>query len=212
MTRKVFFFVSLLLACALLFSCARSAPAPAKEALAPAAEPLPLLPSSETLPPQGNVYLGSEAFRKAIEALKLEFTDHSYWNHDEGGDPLGTTAVPCDHTQSGIARCNRYESVSTRALGTGYGMQCAGFAGLLSDRVFGTDAPARLFEDYDALRPGDQARIENDTHSVFILEKTDDYCIVAECNAAMNNCRIDWGRKIPRDEMQGVYITRDVVL
>ncbi len=86
--------------------------------------------------------------------------------------------------------------------------QCWGFASYLSDYIFGSDAAAERFYNYDSLRVGDQARIQGDSHTVFILEKTDDYVIVAECNADYETCMISWGRKIMREDLQGYYITR----
>ena len=74
--------------------------------------------------------------------------------------------------------------------------------------IFGSDAAAERFYNYDSLRVGDQARIQGDSHTVFILEKTDDYVIVAECNADYETCMISWGRKIMREDLQGYYITR----
>ena len=79
---------------------------------------------------------------------------------------------------------------------------------MLSDRIFGKDAPAKVFYNYDDIRLGDQARINNNSHTVFIIEKTDDYVIVAECNADYKTCIINWGRKIYRKNLNGFYITR----
>ena len=149
-------------------------------------------------------------FQETTDSLQKEFPDGSYWNHiGKSADYLGVTDHACNHRDTGPVYCNRYDCNSTRACGWGYGTQCAGFAGLLSDRVFGVDAPVKKFYSYDELRPGDQARINGDMHSVFILEKTDEYVTVAECNAGgMNTCQISWGRQIPRSQMGGFYLTR----
>lgn len=83
----------------------------------------------------------------------------------------------------------------------GYG--CAGFAFLLSDAAFG-NLPARFIDsfDWDNFRVGDILRINNDTHSVIILEKHDDYVIVAEGNY---NSSIHWGRKITKASLQNGF-------
>lgn len=83
----------------------------------------------------------------------------------------------------------------------GYG--CAGFAFLLSDAAFG-NLPARYIDsfDWDNLRVGDILRINNDTHSVIILKKHDDYVIVAEGNY---NDSIHWGRKITKANLQNGF-------
>jgi hypothetical protein len=147
-------------------------------------------------------------FNRKIEQLQQEFPKGSYWNHIGASyDENSVTTTPCNHG-AGIYRCNIYNSKSTIACGLSIGGQCAGFASMLSDRIFGKDAPVRIFYNYDDIRVGDQARIDNNGHTVFIIEKTDDYVIVAECNADYNSCVINWGRKIPRSKLNGYYITR----
>lgn len=63
----------------------------------------------------------------------------------------------------------------------GYG--CAGFAFLLSDAAFG-ELPARKIDDVrlENVRVGDILRINGNTHSVIVLEKTSDGVVVAEGN------------------------------
>ena len=80
----------------------------------------------------------------------------------------------------------------------GYG--CMGFAFILSDEAFG-DLPARQISDidYDSLQVGDILRINNDSHSVVILEKYDDHVVLAEGNF---NSAIHWGREISREAVE----------
>lgn len=149
-----------------------------------------------------------EAFNYQIVQLQKEFPKGKYWNHIENSyTESSVTTTPCNH-KAGVYRCNIYNSVSTRACGFQIGGQCAGFASMLSDRIFGKDAPVRIFYNYDDIRVGDQARIDNNGHTVFIIEKTDDYVVVAECNADYKTCIINWGRKIPRSRLKGFYLTR----
>lgn len=212
---------ALLVFCALLLaSCGKEkSPAPVIDAEPVILEmPTPKEPETEPQAPVETEEVApkpySEGWKKWFDAqteqLQEEFPDGRYWNHvGHDADYLGVTQTACNHRATGPVFCNRYDCASTRACGWGYGTQCAGFAGMLSDRVFGADAPVKIFYDYDAIRPGDQARINGDVHSVFILEKTDDYVVVAECNAGgMNNCLISWGRVIPRAQMDGFYLTR----
>ena len=72
------------------------------------------------------------------------------------------------------------------------GWGCAAFALILSDAAFG-DAPARMHKDFSKIRVGDVLRINNDTHSVVVLEVKNDSVIVAEGNY---NSSIHWGREI----------------
>lgn len=61
----------------------------------------------------------------------------------------------------------------------GYG--CAGFAFLLSDTAFG-DLSAKKYTDYTKIRVGDIIRMDDDTHSVIVLEVHPDKVVVAEGN------------------------------
>ncbi len=63
--------------------------------------------------------------------------------------------------------------------GGGYG--CAGFSFMLSDAAFGS-LPARQLNTFGAVYPGDILRINNDSHSVIILEVTDTGVVIAEGN------------------------------
>ena len=84
----------------------------------------------------------------------------------------------------------------------GYG--CAGFAFMLSDQAFG-DLRARMHYDFTNIRVGDILRVDNNTHSVIVLEVVSDGVIVAEGNY---NSSIHWGRKISTEELQatGTYV------
>lgn len=150
-------------------------------------------------------------FNKKIIELQVIFPNNMYWNHMNGkpsnpyenNNIYSVTDIPCNHNEYGERYCNAYYGKSDDVYPyEATSVQCRGFASLLSDLVFGEDAPVRVFEDYDELRIGDQARIDGDYHSVFIIDKTDEYVIVAECNEDLKSCKISWGRKIMRDDMQ----------
>lgn len=79
----------------------------------------------------------------------------------------------------------------------GYG--CAGFAFAVSDAAFG-DAPAVMHTDYSNVKVGDILRLDNDTHSVIVLEVKADSVVVAEGNY---NGSIHWGREIPKSKIMG---------
>lgn len=79
----------------------------------------------------------------------------------------------------------------------GYG--CAGFAFALSDAAFG-DAKAVIHTDYDNVRVGDILRVDNDTHSVIVLEVKEASVVVAEGNY---NGSVHWGREIPKSKIMG---------
>ena len=158
-----------------------------------------------------------EEFNEKVALLQEIFPSGKYWNHmgQNASNPGETnniycvTDIPCNHNIYGELYCNAHYGKSNDVYPY-YATcsQCRGFASLLSDIIFGEDAPVRYFEDYDELRIGDQARIDGDFHSVFIIDKTDEYVIVAECNADLQTCQINWGRKILRQDLNGWYITR----
>ncbi len=82
----------------------------------------------------------------------------------------------------------------------GYG--CAGFAFMLSDAAFGR-LPARKVADMASyrIRTGDILRMDNDSHSVIVLQVLSDGVIVAEGNY---NSSVHWGRKIPSSALKNL--------
>jgi len=114
----------------------------------------------------------SEAYEKMI-ALKTNYPEGMFWtNYDyyewKGGIFTG-----------------------------GYG--CAGFAFMLSDEAFG-NLPSRIVYDYtfDKVHVGDILRVNNDKHSVVVMEKYDDYVVLAEGNYGNT---IHWGRIMTADQV-----------
>lgn len=81
------------------------------------------------------------------------------------------------------------------------GFGCAGFAFAVSDAAFG-DTKAVIHKDYTNIRVGDILRVDNDTHSVIVLEVRDNSVIVAEGNY---NASIHWGREIPKSQLVDPY-------
>lgn len=79
----------------------------------------------------------------------------------------------------------------------GYG--CAGFAFLLSDAAFG-DQPARMLTEFafSDVSVGDILRVNDDTHSVVVLEVHGDHVVITEGN--FNNS-VHWGRTLTAQEV-----------
>ena len=80
------------------------------------------------------------------------------------------------------------------------GAGCAGFAFMLSDAAFGT-LKAREYQDVNEIRIGDILRINNDSHSVIVLDVTDDVVTVAEGNYAAS---VHWGRTFTLSKLSEV--------
>ena len=91
------------------------------------------------------------------------------------------------------------------------GIQCFGYASLLSDLLFGVDAPISEHRDIERIRVGDHIRFLNAEHSVIVTEIGRDendmvYVCVTECNADYENCRISWGRRITKAELTNMCV------
>ncbi len=78
------------------------------------------------------------------------------------------------------------------------GVGCAAFAFILSDEAFG-DLPAREIREikYENVNVGDILRVNNNSHSVIVLQKTAAGLVVAEGNY---NKTVHWGRVISRED------------
>ena len=160
-----------------------------------------------------------EQAREKILQLQKKFPHGAYWNLMGVGSHSGreaweiVTKTPCNHWLYGSSYCNYYYGKSSvPVIGITESIQCLGFASMLSDQIFGKDAPVRMFYEFDKLRIGDQIRLTNAEHSMVVIEKTGDQITVAEVNADYSTCRISWGRKLTRRELANYggafYITR----
>ena len=78
------------------------------------------------------------------------------------------------------------------------GFGCAGFAFMLSDAAFGT-LPARTHENISDIKVGDILRVNNDSHSVIVLEVNDTGVVLAEGNY---NSSIHWGRTLSWSQLE----------
>ena len=107
-----------------------------------------------------------------LESLRDTFPEGAYWNHVgvEDWDEFTVTDSPCQHDLYWDAYCNTYTGGIQELFPQFEPMeQCLGFAALLSDLVFGEDAPVSTFTDYTQLRVGDNIRLELTEHSMVVL-------------------------------------------
>lgn len=156
-----------------------------------------------------------------LRELREQFPAGRYWNHRGVEVAPGqetwqiTTDQPCNHAPAKKEPWeNEYYGVTSDLLLDGEaGIQCFGFASMLSDQIFGADAPIRTFHSFDDLRVGDQIRLTVLGHSMVVIEKDKDYIAVAEANADYRTCKIAWGRVIRKSTLEGygkniLYMTR----
>ncbi len=155
--------------------------------------------------------------KQKINELRSIFPAKRYWNHHntEANNPYdvyATTDVPCSNFEEKCAYCNIYKGITNTVMPYAVkGSQCLGFASLCSDYIFGANENIRVYYEFSQIQIGDQARINNDNHSVLIIDKTDEYIVVAECNADYKTCVIGWDRKITKDELSNCkswYVSR----
>ncbi len=90
---------------------------------------------------------------------------------------------------------NFYQSDSLNSAGYG----CEAFALICSDAAFGSLPVSKTHSDFDDILVGDMIRMNNDTHTVVVLEKKVDSVVVAEGNY---NSSIHWGREISRQSLE----------
>ena len=88
---------------------------------------------------------------------------------------------------------------------------CAAFAFTLSDAAFGS-LPARMYASgnfkFEDIKVGDILRVENNAHTVIVLEVSDVGVIIAEGNF---NGKVHWGRSMSKEDVlrdTSNYITR----
>lgn len=110
--------------------------------------------------------------REIIYGLKAEYPEGRSWTND-----------------------NSYYSPAAHMIGGG----CEGFALICTDAAFGDLPISRTHSDFDAIRVGDVARVNNDTHAVVVLEKHPDSIVIAEGNY---NHSIHWGRRLTRRDLE----------
>lgn len=121
----------------------------------------------------------TEELYKAMIAMKEQYPEGTPWTND---DKYTWHAVP------GVS-----------ILGGG----CVGFAFMLSDAAFGTEAPATKITDVSQVRVGDVVRLNADSHSVIILAVADNGDVtVAEGNY---NDSVHWGRVIKKADLEKTF-------
>lgn len=135
--------------------------------------------------------------QKKIIALSKKYPAGYYYNNNEKSSKYPyVSEIPCDHSLPTYpASCKG---------------QCAGFAAMMSNEVYGSDKKYNFFSDKSKIEVGDYLRVLPH-HSVFVIAKIkkgevtgyspysgyitadDDMIVVAECNWD-RQCGIDWGR------------------
>lgn len=163
---------------------------------------------------EGNVSSESiflEAAKEKLASLREQLPEGKYWNHMDQELPYGeetpfsVTDTPCEHSIYGELYCNFYNGATESFFPYDTLCQCLGFASLLSDQLFGTEAPLHLFYNYARLRVGDHIRLGEYEHSMTVIEIAEDHITVAEVNEDYEDCLISWSRQIPYYELEELH-------
>lgn len=163
--------------------------------------------------------LFAELLDERLQALQEQYPAGKYWNHMGMDIPYGdetpgiVTDIPCSHSEYGELYCNFYNGGTRSLFPYDTLCECLGFASLLSDRLFGTDAGFYVHNDPSLLRVGDHIRLREYEHSMTVVRITDAGVEVAEVNEDYEDCLIGWGRIVTWDELYGLlwdseYISR----
>lgn len=163
--------------------------------------------------------LGQIKIADRLDELHELFPSGYYWNHigyDEGDLDYSEyiTSFSCDHNVTGTFYCNHYNGTTFLHYPEYDALyQCLGFASLISDKIFGTEAGISIFNNPSRLRLGDHIRLHDYEHSMTVISIDGDAVTVAEVNENYNDCAISWERRILISELQSLswdseYLTR----
>lgn len=141
--------------------------------------------------------------------LKEYFPQDSYWNTyslnqtglTEDEICSYSSSVPCSHSEIGVDYCQYYIGVTDDLFGVWGSIQCQGFASMVSDFLFGKEAPLNVFYDFSQLQVGDNIRLTEYEHSMIVTTVNPGSITVLECNENYEDCRIEWGRVITEEEL-----------
>lgn len=142
-----------------------------------------------------------------LAVFRTVFADGRYWNHAAETDRLDpvlcVTDTPCAHSTAGEDTCNVYKGALLSEFPDFIGTQCFGYASLLSDLLFGTDAPVTRFDDFSALRAGDIIQFPVAMHTMLVtaVDAEAETVTVTEVNADYETCRIAWDQTYTKDKL-----------
>lgn len=157
----------------------------------------------------GMILLGtSKSSATTVNDLRNKFPNGKYWNHVVGSDhyyegnlvdkgscntPDGYTSSPCHYHSGSPAPYGQVDCTSFDGA-----QECLGFARKLFYDYYGTYASGRIgYPGKTNLKPGDVLTYYADDvdkeygHTVWIIGKTSDHYIIADCNYG-NTCQIRW--------------------
>lgn len=162
----------------------------------------------------------SLSMEEKLESLRRLLPDEKYWNY-MGVDIDGlsqdwassiVTDTPCVHSENGYEFCHEYDGATMNLFDYESNIQCLGFASLISDILFGKDAPVNELDDFSRLKLGDHIRYVDNEHSMIVTAISGDSVTVVQCNSDYENCMIEWDCVLTQSEIEEngdyMYISR----
>ncbi len=142
-----------------------------------------------------------------IALLRSFFPSGYYWNSHDFEDAvkneskyqaaMHVSSVPCSNFGNDYW-CNAYNGITKKMFTyDGDNIQCLGFASMISDFLWGEEAPIYVSNNIDDIEIGDHIRFINLEHSVTVISKSETSIKVVECNRDYDDCLIEWDREIP---------------
>ncbi len=142
-----------------------------------------------------------------IALLRSFFPSGYYWNSHDFEDTVKNESkyqaamhisdVPCSNFGSDYW-CNAYNGITKKMFSyEGDNIQCLGFASMISDFLWGEEAPIYVSNNIDDIEIGDHIRFISLEHSVTVISKSETSIKVVECNRDYDDCLIEWDREIP---------------
>ncbi len=150
-----------------------------------------------------------------VEELRKKFPEGKYWNHadnpgagEDRSNPDGWTDLPCPYHddndngyfRSGITTCNTFY-----VNGSAIGSQCHGFAAKLAWDATGTSINTwpKITDPetaVSAVKPGDVIRINDDHHTIYVIDVRYDEIMYADCNNG-HQCAIHWDQRMSKQDL-----------
>ena len=145
----------------------------------------------------------SDPVTNKIASLRDKYVHGQYWNGYNGLDRTGTIICPCGtQTCYGNCSCSCGQFYTNGSSGTWVAGQCHGFALKMAYEVFGENANnwAR-HTDVNSIYAGDVIRINNDSHTVFVIKVEGDRIYYVDCNST-GRCQVNWDGYFTRNQLK----------
>lgn len=175
-------------------------------------------PAPEATQKPSDNKMTEETILQKLKDLQQMYPDGAFWNHV--GTSLNTnstnnfdmvTSSECPTHSNYKLTCNRWLWNKSTAAGVTpsktvytWGYQCAGYAFMISDRIFGinNNTITAYYTDIDSLRIGDCIRYNNDSHSAIVTGVYSDYITTTDCNGTGVRCQISWDKKVTKNKLE----------